>query len=132
MIDNTNIKDEIMKIENNSKNKSNSKNNLNKVFSDFKWLIIWFNKNKEKIKILIPIAILSSILMIYMIINTFISVKTLNRESIELYNIKSFNIKMLENNNYTRDYIKTVKTINDLINHEIELSKDIEKYNNYL
>jgi hypothetical protein len=95
-------------------------------------LVKWFNKNKEKIKILIPIAILSSITMIYMIANTFINIKKLNRESSELYNIKFFNTKLLENNNYTKDYIKNVTTINELINHEIELSKNIEKYNNYL
>lgn len=129
---NMNIKEEIMNTEYKWKDKKNSKNNLNKLLNNFKSLIYRFNKNKEKIKILIPIAVISTIVMIYMIIRTIIIVKNLNRESNELYNLKYFNTKVLENSEYTVENMKDIKTINDLINYELKISKDTEKYNQYL
>jgi len=127
-----NIKEEIMNTEYKWKEKKNSKNNLNNIFNNIKFLVYRFNKNKEKIKILIPIAIISTIFMIYMIIRTTIIVKNLNRESNELYNLKYFNTKILENSEYTLESMKDIKTINDLINYELEISKDTERYNQYL
>jgi hypothetical protein len=67
-----------------------------------------------------------------MIIRTTIIVKNLNRESNELYNLKYFNTKILENSEYTLESMKDIKTINDLINYELEISKDTERYNQYL
>jgi hypothetical protein len=99
---------------------------------NLKSLLHRFNGNKEKIKILIPIAIISIIIMIYMIIRTIITVRNLNRESNELYNLKYFNMKLLKNNEYTEDRINDMDTINDIINYELEISKDTNKYNEYL
>jgi len=103
-----------------------------KFYDSFKKGIDWFKKNKDKIKFLIPIAIISTILMIYMIIKTFITINNLNKESKELYKINNFNIKVLENSDYTKEKIKSTKTLNDLIKYEIELSQEIERYNSYL
>jgi len=115
---------------------NNNENKWNIAFqnfgNNFKSSINWFRQNKDKVKFLIPIAIITSVLMIYMIIKTFINISNLNKESKELYQIKNFNIKVLENNDYTKEEIKSKKTLNDLINYEIELSKEIEKYNSYL
>ena len=115
---------------------NNNENKWNIAFQNFgnnlKSSINWFRQNKDKVKFLIPIAIITSVLMIYMIIKTFINISNLNKESKELYQIKNFNIKVLENNDYTKEEIKSKKTLNDLINYEIELSKEIEKYNSYL
>lgn len=130
MENNKTIKQEIMEIEKNNKEKLDK--NLNNIYDIFKKGIIWFKKNKEKVKFLIPIAIITTAFMIYMIIKTFITVYSLNKESKDLYNLNSFNIKLLENNEYTKENIKSIKTLNELIKYEIELSKEIEKYNSYL
>ncbi len=127
-----NIKEEIINGEYKWREKDNSKNNLNNVLVNLKSLLHRFNGNKEKIKILIPIAIISIIIMIYMIIRTIITVRNLNRESNELYNLKYFNMKLLKNNEYTEDRINDMDTINDIINYELEISKDTNKYNEYL
>ncbi len=117
---------------NQSTNNNKWKVNLQDFSSKIKQTINRFKNNKDKVKFLIPIAIITSVLMIYMIIKTFINISNLNKESKELYQIKNFNIKVLENNDYTKEEIKSKKTLNDLINYEIELSKEIEKYNSYL
>ncbi len=99
---------------------NNNENKWNIAFqnfgNNFKSSINWFRQNKDKVKFLIPIAIITSVLMIYMIIKTFINISNLNKESKELYQIKNFNIKVLENNDYTKEEIKSKKTLNDLIN----------------
>lgn len=117
---------------NQSTNNNKWKANLQDFSSKIKQTINRFKNNKDKVKFLIPIAIISSILMIYMIVKTIMTVSTLNKESKSLYQIKNFNLNVLENNDYTKERIKNSKTINDLINYEIELSKEIEKYNHYL
>lgn len=117
---------------NQSTNNNKWKANLQDFSSKIKQTINRFKNNKDKVKFLIPIAIISSILMIYMIVKTIMTVSTLNKESKSLYQIKNFNLNVLENNDYTKERIKNSKTINDLIYYEIELSKEIEKYNHYL
>lgn len=129
---NINIKKEILNVENNWIEKDNSKNILNQIFNSLKWFLNRFNKNKEKVKFLIPIAIILTIFMIYMIIKTTITIKNLNRESSELHNLKFFNTKLLENSDYTKEDINNIETISDLINYELEISKDTERYNKYL
>lgn len=74
---NTTIKQEIMRVEKNKETKWNT--NFNIIYDIFKKSLTWFKKNKHKIKFLIPIAIVSSILMVYMIIKTTITIYNLNK-----------------------------------------------------
>ena len=94
---------------NQSTNNNKWKANLQDFSSKIKQTINRFKNNKDKVKFLIPIAIISSILMIYMIVKTIMTVSTLNKESKSLYQIKNFNLNVLENNDYTKERIKTVK-----------------------
>lgn len=49
-----------------------------------------------------------------------------------MYNLNNFNTKILENNDYTKDEINSIKTLNDLIKYEVWLWEEIERYNYYL
>ncbi|HKL44271.1 MAG TPA: hypothetical protein VJ892_03260 [Candidatus Absconditabacterales bacterium] len=124
------IEKEILKTQKNEdKKEKNIGEDLSKIFIKTKKR---FGKNKDKVKILIPIAIISSLIMFYMITKTVINIKELNKESSELYNLNNFNIKLLENNEYTKNQVEEMKTVNELINYEIDIENEIERYNGYL
>jgi len=129
---NQNIKKEIIKTNQAWNDKIQTSKYFEIVWNKFMVLFQQFKKNKDKVKILIPIAILSIFFMIYMIISTAISVRNLNKDSQELYSTRSFNTKLLEKSTYTENLIKSTSTIDELIDHESVLSKEISRYNDYL
>lgn len=92
----------------------------------------WWSKNKSKIKILIPIAIISIVFMIFMVIKTIITGYNLNKESQKLYDINKYNTKILQNNDYTKEAMQSINTLNELIEYELNLSNEIKKYNSHL
>ncbi len=99
------IEQEIMKTQQ-STAKAESKDSLKELANFSRKVLKRLWHNKEKVKILIPIAIISVLFMIYMITKTIINIRELNNESNELYNLNHFNIKSLENNDYTKENIK--------------------------
>lgn len=125
------IEQEILKTQDRKEDK-NQKDVLQDMSRFFRKLGKRMWKNKDKIKLLIPIAIISSLLMIYMITKTIVNVRALNNESYELYNLNNFNLKLLENNDYTKDQINEIKTLTELISYEVDIENEIERYNWYL
>ncbi len=124
------IEKEILKTQKKEDTKNRNINeDLSKIFKKAKKR---FGKNKDKIKILIPIAIISSLIMLYMIAKTIINIKELNKEWDELYRLNNFNIKLLENNEYTKREVSEMNTLNELINYETNIENEIERYNWYL
>lgn len=128
------IEQEIIKAQNSThdKKKKNSKDSFKELYTFSKKIFVRIKSNKEKVKILIPIAIIAVLFMIYMITKTIINIRTLNNGSNELYNLSYFNIKALENNDYTKEDISWMKTLNELINYETDLWDEIQRYNEYL
>lgn len=131
-ISDANIAQEIMKTQNKQETKKTYKDSLQDLSAFGRKIFLLIKNNKEKVKILIPIAIISVLLMVYMITKTIIHVQELNKQSSQLYNLNYFNTKNLEKNNYTKEDIKWIKTINELISYEIEIGKEINRYNEYL
>ncbi len=134
VISEASIEQEIMKAQNgtHNKKKKSSKDSMKELADFSKKIFSRIKNNKEKVKILIPIAIIAVLFMMYMITKTIINVRTLNNEANELYNLNYFNIKILENNDYTKEDTKWMKTLNELITYETELWDEIQRYNGYL
>ncbi len=131
-ISDASIEQEIMKTQYRKKETNSYKDSFKKLSIFTKKLFLLIKNNKEKVKLLIPIAGISILLMIYMLTQTIINIKQLNNESSQLYSLNYFNTKLLENNEYTKDDMKWVKTINELISYELELGAEIGRYNQYL
>ena len=112
-----------------SENKSyNFFEKLKKFFSNARNFL---KKNEKKVMILIPIAIISFIILIIMIVITSIHFSQLNKSSNELYKIKNYNINDLENNWYTKDIIADISNINELITINDDVVNEISRYSEY-
>lgn len=109
----------------------NDYNFFNKVKEIFTKIKNFLKKNESKITLLIPIAIISVIFMITMIIITIIHFSQLNKSSNDLYSLEKYNINDLKNNDYTKDSVADISTINELININNDVEKEISRYWEY-
>ncbi len=132
VISEASIEHEIMRTHNAKKEEVKSRDILKEITTFAKSIFWRLKNNKEKIKILIPIAGISVLFMIYMITKTVVNIRTLNNETAELYNLNYFNTKVLNNSDYTKEELKGIKTLSELITYETDLEGEIERYNNYL
>lgn len=113
--------------------------------------VAWFKKNKEKIdiwevikdffnkiktwekkiKILTPIAIITTCIMIAVFVKTYLDVTALNKRSIELINIKNYDTNSL-NDSLTKADVEKLSDLSELIDYNWNLSNKITVYNNFL
>jgi hypothetical protein len=63
-----------------------------------------------------------------MIIITIIHFSQLNKSSNDLYSLEKYNINDLKNNDYTKDSVADISTINELININNDVEKEISRY----
>ena len=129
VISETIMEQEIMKSHNDKTQQKKPQDIIKTISIFFKNTRNLLKNNKDKIKLMIPIAIISVLFMIYMITKTIVNIRDLNKETTELYNLNQFNTKLLEKDDHTKEYIKNIKTLPELINYENNIEDEIERYN---
>jgi len=129
VISETIMEQEIMKSRNDKTQQKKPQDIIKTISVFFTNTRNWLKNNKEKIKLMIPIAIISVLFMIYMITKTIVNIRDLNKETAELYNLNQFNTNLLEKDEHTKEDIKNIKTLPDLINYENNIEDEIERYN---
>jgi len=132
VISETIMEQEIMKSRNDKTQQKKPQDISKSISIFFKNTRNLLKNNKEKIKLMIPIAIISVLFMIYMITKTIVNIRDLNKETAELYNLNQFNTKLLEKDEHTKEDIKNIKTLPELINYENGIEDEIKRYNWYL
>ncbi len=96
-----------------------------------KSVISFINRNKHRSVYIIPLAIFSVLISLYLGYQIYSKLKTLNNNSINLLQLKNYNISSLKLNKLTQKEINNMTTINEVISYQIELKNKIKKYSDY-
>ena len=92
----------------------------------------FFKDNKNNSKIMLIIAIITSVLAIYFGIQLYTDITVLNGKSSELANISSYNMSTLSANITTQSILKNSDTLKDLLQENKNTEGEITKYTDYL
>jgi len=78
------------------------------------------------------VALITTGIAVYFGIQLVADIRYLNGKTPELMNLKSYDMRELEANTLTQPILKTVDTINDLLEEDMLIQGEITKYSDYL
>lgn len=88
--------------------------------------------NKNNSKIMLLIAIITSLLAIYFGVQLYNDITSLNAKSSELINISSYDMNILKSDPTIKTILKSSDTIKDLLQENKSVEWEITKYTDYL
>lgn len=92
----------------------------------------FFRDNKNNSKVMLFIAVITFGIAIYFGIQLYSDIAYLKGKTPELMNLKSYDLRNLQDNVLTQPIIKTSDTLKDLIDENTLMQNEISKYSDYL
>jgi len=93
---------------------------------------VFFKDNKNNSKIMLLIALITSVLAVYFGVQLYNDITLLNGKSSELANLSNYDTRTLEANTITQTILKNSDTIYDLLQENKLMQWEITKYTDYL
>ena len=82
--------------------------------------------------VIVLLFVVSVVFAVWMFMKTRFDVKNLNDRSLELYNLRNYNIAVLNWNNFIREEIVDMKNLDELIDYNIKLEWMSQNFEEYL
>ena len=98
----------------------------------FSKLYYFFRDNKNNSKMMLFVAIVTSLIAITLAIRLYLNVAELNNQSAELYTLARYDTRILTKNETTNQLLKTSETVQDILQENTSLQSEIGKYTTYL
>ena len=98
----------------------------------FSKLYYFFRDNKNNSKMMLFVAIVTSLIAITLAIRLYLNVAELNNQSAELYTLARYDTRILTKNETTNQLLKTSETVQDILQENTSLQSEINKYTTYL
>lgn len=92
----------------------------------------FFRDNKNNSKVMLFIAVITFGIAIYFGIQLYSDIAYLKGKTPELMNLKSYDLRNLQDNVLTQPIVKTSDTLKDLIDENTLMQNEISKYSDYL
>jgi hypothetical protein len=98
----------------------------------FGGLYNFFRDNKNNSKMMLFIAIITFGIAVYFGIQLISDINYLKSKTPELQNLKSYDMRVLQDDSLTQPILKTSDTIKDLLDEDVLTQGEITKYTDYL
>lgn len=95
-------------------------------------LYYFFRDNKNNSKMMLFVAIITSLIAIVLAIRLYLNLSELNNQSAELYTLARYDTSILAKNDTTNQIMKASDTLQDLLQENTLLQSEISKYTTYL
>jgi len=92
----------------------------------------FFRDNKNNSKVMLFIALVTFGVAVYFGAQLFTTIKYFNNKTSELVYLKSYDMRELQTNNLTQPIVKISDTLQDLVEENILVEGEINKYSDYL
>lgn len=98
----------------------------------FRNIYNFFRDNKNNSKVMLFLAVITFGIAVYFGIQLYSDIRYLNGKTPELMNIKSYDLRELQANALTQPIVKTSDTLKDLVDENVLMQNEIDKYSEYL
>jgi hypothetical protein len=95
-------------------------------------IYIFFKDNKNNSKMMLFVAFITTSIAIYFGIQLFKDIQYINAKTPELNYLKSYDLRVLQEDRLTQSIIKNTDTIKDFSDEDILTKSEIKKYTDYL
>jgi len=95
-------------------------------------ILLFINKNKKKVRILIPIALAAVIFAWYMWYRLYSELDYLNQSSENLAWLEYYNTNILKMSQKTQQDMKHIRKVNELVWYQEEIRNEVQRYEKYV